>query len=533
MLKNKFGFCFVFVLGALICADLWASEKSSPSSTDIILQHRQQLQKIVRFLPEKTRKCLPPDLLISEESQKSNQVLAGNGTISGRVTEAAGGGGIYGVIVRAHLCECPSYNNYDTTNANGDYAITNLPGGKYIVWTDNDSVFTDVYYNDKPSQDADTVMVVSGNMTPGINFYLRVGAKITGLLTMTGSPYVLAFVEAVDTLTHDYYYAQPFSIGDTATYVVMRLPTGIYRLKTFNMIGYIDEYYDDKPDAASATIISVTEGNIYSSNNITLDRGGVISGTITGSEPLNHIQVFAYYVPNKSEWLNMTGLTNVNGVYRLTGLRSGDWKLFCYGDSTYAWEWYNNAGSWDNATNVTVSAPDSITGKDFSLEVGGSISGHVYGEGTSPLAGVDVVAFDSSFVGENLATKKDESSDNGSYIITGLRTSFYYVGAFTECNSQFYNYRPNIQEADLVAVIMPEHIAGMDFYFGYFLRGDVNKDYVIDVGDIVYLMNYLFKSGSAPAPLELGDTNCDGKVDVGDIVVLINYLFKGGAAPSC
>jgi 6-phosphogluconolactonase (cycloisomerase 2 family) len=67
----------------------------------------------------------------------------------------------------------------------------------------------------------------------------------------------------------------------------------------------------------------------------------------------------------------------------------------------------------------------------------------------------------------------------------------------------------------------------------YFIRGDVNMDETMDVGDVVYLINYLFKSGTASDPLAVGDANCDSVVDVGDVVYLINYLFKGGPPPGC
>lgn len=66
-----------------------------------------------------------------------------------------------------------------------------------------------------------------------------------------------------------------------------------------------------------------------------------------------------------------------------------------------------------------------------------------------------------------------------------------------------------------------------------FLHGDANGDWIIDVADVVFLVNYLYKNGPAPDPLEAGDANCDGIVDVGDVVFLINYLFKGGPTPSC
>jgi hypothetical protein len=64
-------------------------------------------------------------------------------------------------------------------------------------------------------------------------------------------------------------------------------------------------------------------------------------------------------------------------------------------------------------------------------------------------------------------------------------------------------------------------------------RGDVNADKVIDLGDIVHLLNYLFKGGPDPCPMEAGDANCDGIVDLGDVIYVLNYLYKGGPSPTC
>ncbi len=58
--------------------------------------------------------------------------------------------------------------------------------------------------------------------------------------------------------------------------------------------------------------------------------------------------------------------------------------------------------------------------------------------------------------------------------------------------------------------------------------GDVNGDGVVDIGDVIYLISYLYKSGPKPDPLANGDVNADCLVDVGDVVYLINYLFKNG-----
>jgi hypothetical protein len=67
------------------------------------------------------------------------------------------------------------------------------------------------------------------------------------------------------------------------------------------------------------------------------------------------------------------------------------------------------------------------------------------------------------------------------------------------------------------------------------LRGDVAnpKDGSVLVNDIVWLVNYLFKGGTAPSCLDEGDCAIppDGNILVNDIVWLVNYLFKGGTAP--
>jgi len=64
-------------------------------------------------------------------------------------------------------------------------------------------------------------------------------------------------------------------------------------------------------------------------------------------------------------------------------------------------------------------------------------------------------------------------------------------------------------------------------------RGEVTGDGVIDLGDLLFLISYLYKGGLAPCPMEAGDVNCDGVVDLGDVLYVINYLYKGGPPPAC
>ena len=61
--------------------------------------------------------------------------------------------------------------------------------------------------------------------------------------------------------------------------------------------------------------------------------------------------------------------------------------------------------------------------------------------------------------------------------------------------------------------------------------GDANSDGLVTVGDVVWLIHYLFKGGPAPVPLCKANVNGDSIVSISDIVYLINYLFKGGNPP--
>ncbi len=64
---------------------------------------------------------------------------------------------------------------------------------------------------------------------------------------------------------------------------------------------------------------------------------------------------------------------------------------------------------------------------------------------------------------------------------------------------------------------------------GIYTCGDCNEDGIVDVGDLTYLINHLFKDGSPPDPMQAGDVNNDGILDIADVVHFINYLFLGGS----
>ncbi|NIM98439.1 MAG: hypothetical protein GTO24_10275 [candidate division Zixibacteria bacterium] len=69
--------------------------------------------------------------------------------------------------------------------------------------------------------------------------------------------------------------------------------------------------------------------------------------------------------------------------------------------------------------------------------------------------------------------------------------------------------------------------------FYVFESGDATSSGDVGAGDIVYIINYLFRQGDPPVPFESGDASCDGDVSANDIVWLISYLYRNGPAPCC
>jgi hypothetical protein len=63
------------------------------------------------------------------------------------------------------------------------------------------------------------------------------------------------------------------------------------------------------------------------------------------------------------------------------------------------------------------------------------------------------------------------------------------------------------------------------------LAGDTNADGVFTSSDIIYLVNYVFKSGPPVVVPGHGDVNCSGAVTSADIIHLVNFIFKSGAPP--
>lgn len=71
----------------------------------------------------------------------------------------------------------------------------------------------------------------------------------------------------------------------------------------------------------------------------------------------------------------------------------------------------------------------------------------------------------------------------------------------------------------------PFSIAGTFFYVGH-RRGDINRNGSIDIFDLNFLVNRVFRGGPLPEPIASGDLNEDGIVSVIDLAAIVALVFR-------
>jgi hypothetical protein len=119
-------------------------------------------------------------------------------------------------------------------------------------------------------------------------------------------------------------------------------------------------------------------------------------------------------------------------------------------------------------------------------------------------------------------TPEADTIDPSSFIdllVTFDGTAFEPASLDTlHCNLLFYTNDP-----DEALVTVPVTM--------WSARGDVTENGVLDIEDVVFLLNFLYKGGPEPIPMEAGDLDYDLDVDSDDVMFLISYLFLGGPPP--
>ncbi len=65
------------------------------------------------------------------------------------------------------------------------------------------------------------------------------------------------------------------------------------------------------------------------------------------------------------------------------------------------------------------------------------------------------------------------------------------------------------------------------------LAGDANNNDAVNILDVTFIINYLYKGGAAPVCNDKADANGNNVINILDVTYLISYLYKGGGTPIC
>ncbi len=293
-----------------------------------------------------------------------------------------------------------------------------------------------------------------------------------------------------------------------------------------------------------AYVYSGIDGNIlYSFDGATSGVFDAFGGHVSGAGDVNNdgyadMFVGAPYYPGDGSYVGRAYVfLGSPGPYPITETLA---------DADYT---FSNNVAWD-LFGWSVSDIMDVNGDDFNdLAVGamGWIETpgftHIYSGQTGALLYTITGEHEDDWFGRDIAGNGDYDNDGINDLIVGApannadasadntgRAFVYYLGdadsdgILTGCDNCPDNYNPDQTDTDG---------DGIGDACCCIVRGDALHDNeLILVNDLVYLVNYVFKSGPPPACPEEGDALADnGLILVNDLVYLVNHVFKSGPPP--
>lgn len=114
---------------------------------------------------------------------------------------------------------------------------------------------------------------------------------------------------------------------------------------------------------------------------------------------------------------------------------------------------------------------------------------------------------------------------------TTTKDGYYTFENIKEGNYSFRISHPGYLTLDTTLQVAEGYSYDFNLQVGPYLSGDANFDQQVNLGDAIYILNYLFRGGPLPTPFISGDVNCDDEVNISDAIFLLNYLFREGPSP--
>ncbi len=392
----------------------------------------------------------------------------GTGSISGQVYNEYGETPVANALVYTKRIIGQDFQygfDFQTRTANdGSYTLYNLPEGNYIVYATCEDGLIEYYEGKTELLDATLIQVNPGSRISNIDFTIwtpdYIGGSVSGhVYEADGKTPISEALVFIDLIESDYGSSYSTQTGNDGSYSFTKVRPGKYMLLT-KKHGYIGEYFDDAIGYDQATPITVSSSKNTVAD-FSLKIGGTISGKVfksDGHTPVLNAGIACFGIDNDYSADN-SGDTSSDGSFVVHGLPTGHYKVLAQAEG-YLMEYYEESSQETSATPVAVVELQDTPGINFTMDVGGTISGHVYkADKKTPVKNALVIANGPSRGG--IAT----SDENGAYVIPGLRAGDFKL----KCQSSDYalEYYPGTYDEDLAE---PVHVdaestnSGINFY---------------------------------------------------------------------
>lgn len=412
-----------------------------------------------------------------------NAQLGLRGSISGRVTNVEGQG-LGGQLIRA------SYDNpldpgqgywvdvmhNTSTDSDGNYTFCCLDPIPHRILFDAGGYLPEYYHNAHTAAAATVVPVTAGATTPNIDAQLEGYSTIVGKVTEgQGIPLsdILVTLYQPSTTTAGEWTTvasvQTEAISSGA-YAFAKLAPGPYRLGFTDLYAsprYLDEFYHNAPNLATATTISLT-ANLRTRIDVTLTSVSSITGTLTDpfGDPLADMWIVAFETDHPENIPDLpisASFSDVNGHYRLEGLSGGTY-IVAFSDAWLpnaisnpnekVFEYYADALTPATATVITVPSGTHRQQLNAQLTPKSWIQGVVTDQQGDVLTGVKVEF--QRYVAASQSWQVESTIQSG---ITGYRSALlpagryrvYFGGNNPAYKPEYYN---NVYYADLATSLV-------------------------------------------------------------------------------
>ena len=291
-------------------------------------------------------------------------------------------------------------------------------------------------------------------------------------------------------------YGSAFPQSD-GTFAITGLDAGTYRVR-FSTYSYwdektqktvqtnlVNEYYGDTPDYSAATLVTVTAGGTASKTNVTLGKGGLITGKVTlpAGAPAEWRQAVSVSVNAIQGGSYGSAMLAQDGTYSVSGLAAGDYRVQFSSNTYYPPsgspirpnlipEYYDDATSYDAAKPVAVTKGGTTSGIDATLAQGATISGKVTLPKNVPAGWVTSVSVNASPAVGNGPGAYGYVEKDGTYVLTGVVAGTYKI-SFTP-SSTWWN--PDTQQSEPTNLV-PE-------YYDDALDWSSAKTVTVSAGDV-------------------------------------------------